>query len=144
MYSEKDELIALPDSDWSAALSGQFGRSILVVHQQHKQDGSELAFLQKVIGAAQLDIERDTLLAQWQAGQLPPSLFPLIRLKQPSVVLVFGWSPKDLGIQADFTRYQPVEFAGTTFLWADALHQLEPDRNLKGQLWTALKTLFLS
>jgi hypothetical protein len=143
MYNDKDLLIAAAPAMTDALGRGQSARGILIVSQQGTDVTAEHAFLQKVLGAAQIDLERDTFLVSLDGAKSPPALYPLIRSRQPQVVLVFGWQPKELGIHIQAPKYQPFQFNDTTFLWADALALLEPDRILKGQLWTALKVLFV-
>ncbi|MBL7774554.1 MAG: hypothetical protein JNK89_01040 [Saprospiraceae bacterium] len=57
--------------------------------------------------------------------------------------MVFGLQPFEIGINIQCPLYQPVEFYGATFLFADTLAALEPDKTLKTRLWQALQQLFL-
>ena len=56
---------------------------------------------------------------------------------------IFRLPPAQLGLRIDAPLYKPVAFYGVTWLFADAVSVLEPDKNKKGLLWAALKQIFL-
>lgn len=138
-----DELVFIaPERGIESFAEGQYARRILVLTLDEPASPNNRDFLAKIFAAAQLDLGRDSLFAQVPANE-PLSMPPFIREKRPTHILVFGLSPAQLGLTLQVPPYQPVEFYSTTWLFADALSVLEPDKAKKSQLWTALKTLFL-
>ena len=101
-----------------------------------------LDFLKKILLAAGLDLEQDTLLAQIQETE-QSSFLPKAKEKHPDTVLVFGPSPEQIGLNIQIPRYQPTPFYGTVLLFADKLSALEPDKTRKTNLWQALKQMYL-
>ena len=138
-----DELVFIaPERGVESFAEGQYTRQILVLVLHEPASAGNRDFLAKIFAAAQLDLTRDSLFAQVPPHE-PLSLPPFIREKRPAQVLVFGLPPTQLGLTLQVRPYQAVEFYGTTWLFADALSALEPDKTKKGLLWTALKALFL-
>ncbi len=69
-------------------------------------------------------------------------------LKSSSYVLIFGVQTHQLGLGFQLPAYQPIVFQGKTYLWSDALAAIAEERRqggkkMSGQLWQALKTLFI-
>ncbi len=138
-----DELIFLaPDLDLLTLAKGNFARRILIVANAEPTVITNRLFLEKVLSAANLNLDNDTFFCVAPPDQ-PISISSVLSTKPAEFVLVFGLQPDQLGLTITAPRYQPFSFYGTTWLFADALSVLEPDRVLKGQLWTALKPLFL-
>ena len=139
-----DELIFLAPEHTAAGFSeGGFSRRVWVLvcadpaRQKQNRD-----FLSKVLSAAQLNLEKDTLFAEIPAS-LPVHFSTDLKNKTPEQVLVFGLAPAQLGLNIAAPLYSPVSFYGVTWLFADAPGVLEPDKNRKGLLWAALKQMFL-
>ena len=95
-----------------------------------------------MLSAANLDLQADALFAELNAGQAINCFAGLAQ--RPKYIFVFGLPPVQVGLQANVQLYQPVELQGTTWVFADALSVLEPDRDKKGKLWGILKALFLA
>ncbi len=139
-----DELVFIvPEHGVESFAEGQYARQILVMALAEPDSPGNRDFLTKIFAAAQLDLSRDSFFAQVPAPERL-SMPPFIREKDPKHILVFGLSPAQLGLTLQVQQYQATEFYGTTWLFADALSALEPDKTKKGLLWTALKALFLS
>lgn len=132
---------AYPDVELASLVRGQFAKRILILCTAEAERPDMQAFLTKVMGAAQVDLAQDTLWAALPATNTSWALTPLLKAKQPATVLVFGLTPAQLGWTMDVDHYQPTEVRGVSFLWAEALSTLEPDRNRKLQLWQVLKTM---
>lgn len=141
MFITDELLFAVPERTIESFAEGRYARQILVLALEETSP-SNREFLIKILGATQLSLTDDCLLAQVPDGE-PLSVPQFIREKQPAQVLVFGLIPSQLGLTIQIPLYQATEFYGTTWLFADALSVLEPDKAKKGQLWTALKALFL-
>lgn len=125
-----------------AEASGGFAKQVLVLAMAEPNSAANREFLAKVLAAAHLNLAQDTLLAEIPTGE-PRALAPELQLRQPKQVLVFGLSAPQLGLSIEVQTYQPFKFYGTTWLFADPLSILEPDKTKKTQLWTALKQIFL-
>jgi hypothetical protein len=139
----KDEFIYLaPEQSVLDRAEGSFARKILVLAQAEPEFAGNRDFLEKVLSAVQINLERDTLLAIAESGT-PLRLMPELRKNQTEFVLVFGLPPAPLGLNIEAPLYRAVFFYGIHWLFADKLSALEPDRAKKGLLWTALKQLFL-
>lgn len=138
-----DELFFLaPEGDFLANAAGGFARQVLVVAVAEPSFQQGRDFLAKVLAAAKLDFERDTLFAEIPENE-PIALTRTAQRKHATVVLVFGVPPKQAGLNVQVNFYQPFQFGGTTFLFSEKLSLLEPDRDRKGKLWNALKIIFL-
>ena len=138
-----DELVFIaPERGVESFAEGQYARQILVLTLDEPASPNNRDFLAKIFAAAQLDLYRDSLFAQVPAHE-PLSMPPFIREKRPAHILVFGLSPAQLGLTLQVPLYQAIGFYNTTWLFADALSALEPDKAKKGQLWTVLKAIFL-
>lgn len=143
MFVNPSVVYRIPEADLLHAAQGGFQKQVLVVAAFEAGETGKVAFLEKILAAVGMDLHKDTLFALVRPNERV-CLSTFLRDKQPQAVLVFGLAPAHLGLQAEFAHYQPVRFCGASFLWADALATLEPDKALKGRLWTALQTMFLS
>ncbi len=62
---------------------------------------------------------------------------------RPEVLLLFGITPQQLGVQAQLPVILPQNFDGAVWVIAPALPVLQEDRNLRQLLWTeGLKPCF--
>jgi len=139
-----DELIFLaPDNSAAESAKGDYARRLWVLSlAEPAHSVSNKDFLAKVLSAANLNLDKDTSFAEIPASR-PVHFSADLKRSQPEHVLVFGLPPAQLGLTIDIPLYRPTEFYGTTWLFADALSALEPDKNRKGLLWAALKQLSL-
>ena len=143
MYSPNDLLFLAPSRSVFETVTGEFARQILIISLvDPPAAANNRIFLTKVLSAAQLNLEQDTLFVELPAGQ-PVGLLMDLRQRKPEFVLVFGVPAAQLGLNMTIVPYQPFVFQQMTFLFADALPTLALDKEKKGQLWTALKTVFL-
>ncbi|MBL7779679.1 MAG: hypothetical protein JNM22_00590 [Saprospiraceae bacterium] len=142
MFGPKELIFTAPEHLPNEIAKGQFAKGIWVLALEEASGNSNTDFLKKVLSAAQLDLERDTLFAIIPEG-MPIDMAASLRIKPATHVLVFGISPTQLGLHVEARPFQPFSFYGTTWLFADALSALEPDKTKKGLLWTALKSMFL-
>lgn len=142
MFSERDLLFQVPEQSILGRARGGFAKLVWVLSAGADNTPGGLDFLSKVLTAARLNLEHDTLYVE-VPPHTPVSILPALKEKHGEHILVFGLSPAEIGIVADFPRYVPTPFYGSTFLFADALAVLEPDKVLKGKLWQALQQMFL-
>lgn len=130
-----------PDQSLLSGAKGDFAKRVLVLTTAEGNNPLLHAFLEKVLGAVGLDLQKDTLRVDIDPTQIPASAIGLLKAKRPEHVIVFGLTPKQLGFNIQVPFYQPFEWQQSVFLWAEALDVLEPDRTKKTQLWQALKLL---
>lgn len=143
MFSPDELIFLAPERRISELAQGQFARRIWVLALAEPAAGAlHRDFLAKVLAAANLNLDKDTLFAEIPPSE-PVHFSGVLQHNKPAQVLVFGLSPAQIGLTAAIPPYRPVEFYGSTWLFADALSTLEPDKNLKGQLWACLKQMFL-
>lgn len=141
MYSDRDLIFIAPEESLLSRAEGGYARRILILVRTDESAENGRFFLQKVLAAAQLSLERDVLLAEWPENKAfsMASVFN----KQPEFVFVFGFSPRECGLEIEWPMYEPLVFRNIQFLFADSLKMLEPDKNRKGRLWSILKMWFL-
>lgn len=142
MFSENDKVYQIPEKSLADISAGGFAKRVLIVACAEPAHPGTLDFLKKVLLAAGLDLDRDTSFAEVPETE-EMSFLPMFKLKQPASVLVFGLSPKQLGLNAQIPLYQPTPFYGATFLFSEKRSVLEPDKTRKTNLWQALKQVYL-
>ncbi|MEO6039990.1 MAG: hypothetical protein ABIQ93_16375 [Saprospiraceae bacterium] len=143
MYSPDDLLFLTPDQSIFESAVGEFARQVLVISLADPvAAANNRNFLTKVLSAARLNLDQDALFVELPTGK-PVGLLLDTRRKKPDHILVFGVPASQLGLNMSILAYQPFLFQQMTFLFADALPVLEMDQGKKGELWTALKTMFL-
>lgn len=122
--------------------TGGFARQLLVLVQEEPNASANRDFLTKILAAANLNLAQDALLAEIPAHE-SRSLATDLKALAPKQILVFGLTPAQLGLSFELQAYQPLNFYGYTWLFAEKLSTLEPDKTKKTLLWTALKQIFL-
>ena len=142
MFSERDLIFRVPQQSILDLARGGFARQVWVLSAEPEGQAEALDFLTKILAAARLNLEKDTLFVRLPA-KTQVSILPALKVKHGEYILVFGLSPSDIGLTVDIPMYHPLPFYGTTFLFADALSSLEPDKALKSKLWQALQQMFL-
>lgn len=143
MFSPDELIFLVPERRASDLSEGGFARRVWVLAlNEPSKSGGDKDFLAKVLAAVNLNLEKDTLFAAIPALE-PVNFSTDLKEKQPEHVIVFGLKPSQLGLTIEAPLYRPVVFYGVTWLFADALPVLEPDKDRKGQLWSALKQMFL-
>ena len=137
-----DLLFIAPENDLLQSAQGNFARQLIVCVLHEPDFPQNKDFLEKILTAAKLNMAQDALYVEI-AGTEAFSLLLAIQKRHARQVLVFGVPPKQLGLSIQVPLYQPFEFYGADFLFAEKLSLLEPDRDRKGRLWAALKAMFL-
>lgn len=143
MFAPDELIFVAPEHSVFERAEGNFARRLWVLALAEPAfSAANRDFLSKVLAAANFNFEKDTLFAEIPASE-PVNFSTDLKRKQPDYVLVFGLPPAQLGLTIDLSLYHPLVFYGATWLFADALSVLEPDKNRKGLLWSALKQMFL-
>lgn len=141
------EITELPESDSKMlGRQGANARGILIVSEA-VGDPTVKAFLEKVLRAVQIELDRDALWLSPAPETAPPPLSKLMHEFAFDTVLVFGYEAPQLGLQINWQHYAPIPFLGKTLLFSHSLPLLmeERARNEKtysGPLWAALKHVF--
>ena len=142
------ELFASPDRQLrSSDLIGQGGRGIFIAYEADSAEKERLDYLKKILGAAKIEMEQDTMTLAIQPGEslrLDTTAFHT----SPKYILLFGVKPKQLSLNFQMRAYQAVTYRDTIFLYVDSLGTIQEERqagkNQKaGALWLALKQIFL-
>lgn len=109
-----------PLSDWEqlgSRLSGGNARHVLIV-MEHQEDDKELTdFLGKILSAAKLNLEEDTLLLKLTKGE-NISFSNLSQAKPVKYVLLFGVGPRQLGVHFPLVADEPTRFGKVLFLYS--------------------------
>jgi len=142
MLLNNELLFLAADKTALANAKGGFARQVAVLVLEEPNAALARDFLTKVLLAANLNMAQDTLMAEIPLNT-DVLIAPDLREKQPKHVLVFGISPAQLGLWFEAPLYQPMSFYGSTWLFADKISVLEPDKAKKTQLWSAIKQIFL-
>ena len=143
MFSPDELIFTAPERTALDFSEGGFARQVWVLAlAEPLSDAANRDFLAKVLAASNLNLEKDTLFAEIPASE-SVSFSTDLQCKKPERVLVFGLSPAQLGLAIETPLYKPISFYSVKWLFADALSALEPDKNKKSQLWSALKQMFL-
>lgn len=103
-------------------------------------DDASLNQLTSILSACGLSLA-DVAIVNWAHISVASSNFVFETLDDPRVLL-FGISPLEFGLPADFPAYQVQNLAGRTYIAAPALAELIHDKEAKKMLWTSLKKMF--
>jgi hypothetical protein len=57
-------------------------------------------------------------------------------------IIFFGFTNEELGFPTNFRKYKPFLLREKSFIIADSLSIIQPDKTLKSALWQSLKELF--
>lgn len=143
------DLYAAPESNlMQLELKGQGQRAIFIAYFGDDEQQLLTGFLKKIVQAAELKLEADTRYLSL-TSKANFSLLPLSNALSCTTCIVFGWTPKELGLQFQVPTYQIMNFSGVRILFADALLSIYEERQAGGKaksgaLWNALKQLFLN
>ncbi len=140
MFSESDRLYLPTDSEGLVVPTGDYAQKIAIV-----LGAADFAiaqpFLEKMLGAAQKQLLKDTVVLQLSDAPRI-NIMQHLRPRQPEQVLVFGLSPAQICLNIQVVHYQPIFFQNAQFVFADSLATLEPNKDLKAKLWTAMRVVF--
>lgn len=141
-------VVHVPDPvQWRPRLSGQNAQQVLIVFQHTGEAVALTTFLEKVLAAAKLDIQKDTFILTIAPEEAPS----FIQLKQQidfQYFITFGIEPLRMGLAVAAPLYRPFVLDNVQLLFADDLQKIQAEREqggkqMSGELWRALKTLFL-
>ena len=124
------------------SLTGDNQRHILIGFLDEQQNTLE-TFLNKIIGSAKLDLEKDCLILRGSAESPIPTFAQIKSFQKIEKAVFFGLTGKDLGLNIETHLYIPFAFNNCHFMFADKLSLIENSVERKKALWTGLQTLFL-
>jgi hypothetical protein len=106
------------------------------VHIPDKQ----LSFLTKLLAACNLNLADVAILNfhNYNSSEFDK----LINYFNPKVVLLFDIEPGEFGMPMIFPQFQVQGHKDSVFVSSPSLEVIEPDKILKGKLWTCLKKIF--
>ena len=102
---------------------------------------TDYSFLIRILQAVDLQLVSDCNLYECTENE-SLSLHYIYNNTPVKIVLFFGISPQNAGLQNDWKKYKPYRLADSYFLCADRLETIENDANLKKNLWACLKFVF--
>ena len=117
-------------------------KALIVVHYAdatHIPD-KQLSFLTKLLAACNLNIADVAILNFHNYNS--SDFDGLINYFKPKVVLLFNIEPGEFGMPMIFPQFQVQGHKDAVFVSSPSLETIEPDKNLKGKLWTCLKKIF--
>ncbi len=123
-------------------LWGSNQKHLIIVYRVDK--GSlDKAFLTKILGAVQYDLEQDTTLIELTENQ-NFSFQNISKSLTPRHLISLGIPPKALGLNLNNQLYQPKNIDNCCFLFTDNLSEIAADKNKKGALWGCLQSMFIT
>ncbi|MGH1339372.1 MAG: hypothetical protein ACRBFS_24850 [Aureispira sp.] len=129
---------ALPQKEWINAVANTERTTVIVLQ---KATAENLTLLEKILGAVKQDLKNDCLVIQEEETIAFKDLQQAIPVQR---LLVFGWTPADLGLHLTIRPYQFVTFDGVELLFSPNLEAIAANvHKEKQQLWTPLQQLFL-
>ena len=128
--------------DHNDALQNLTPKPVLILSLPYQSATAEEIQLQKMMDACKLTADKYNII-QIKENQLFNINTAIPGLKAEKILL-FGISPFQLGISAQFVLNTPNPFAGCVFIPALSLSVMEQQPEMKKQLWNnALKPVFV-
>ena len=122
---------------------GENKKKTLVVvryaHAVHLPD-KQLSFLAKLLAACNLSLS-DVAILNFQDHQ-SSQFNEILNYFNPKSVLLFGIKSSDFGMPMNFPDFQVQAYKNVVYVSTPALESIEPDKDLKGKLWTSLKKIY--
>lgn len=122
---------------------GENNKGLLVVIFEEETRTELLPFLTKILGAVKYDLSQDAQVIKI-TDETAFSLMSLCHKSKKEVknVIFFGQNPKQVGLNLNVQKYQPLTINDQTFLFADDLGAVHDDVALKKMLWSCLQKIF--
>ncbi len=100
----------------------------------------QLSFLTKLLAACKLSLA-DVAILNFQ-GHEPSQFNEIINYFKPKSVLLFDTKPAEFGMPMNFPDFQVQGYKDVVFVSSPSLETIEPNKDLKGKLWTCLKKIY--
>lgn len=115
-------------------------KPLLVAVEANDWNEPNADLLQKIVSAVKFEYASQVQIIPVEAGQVYS--FQLFRQQFETKILVsFNVPIATFGIYFDLPKYLPLHHASMRVLIADTLSNIATQKDLKGVLWNALKTL---
>jgi hypothetical protein len=98
------------------------------------------AFLTGVLNACKLNMADVAVININQSTN--KHYLDLNGITRPRIKLLFGVSPREIGLPIHFPQFQVQPYNNVIYLCAPDLNSIEEDKSLKTRLWTGLKSIF--
>jgi hypothetical protein len=103
----------------------------------------QLGFITKMLEACKMNMGDVAIVNQ---ASVPVGIAPLKKQLSPTIVVLFGLEPINIGLPINFPQFKIQAYDGCTFLSVPTLEQLgrptEEGKLLKSKLWVCLRALF--
>ncbi|CAA6802001.1 MAG: Unknown protein [uncultured Aureispira sp.] len=123
------------DATWKEGLTKD--RSIVVLLKN--ANSVDLDLLSKIFQAVGTNLAEEVCVINTKITIPYKELTELFELKK---VLVFGFTPKEVGLHLNVTIYQTLLFQKVQFLFSDTLETIASNLSKKKQLWGQLQGMF--
>ena len=137
------KIFATSDQEFEQIVPNQSQTFTTLVVFESDPNQEELdTFLANILTATKLDLSKDVCLLKTTVET--SFSFSRLKTKVPiEKVIIFGISPKIMGINLDLKLYVPMVFQSCIFLLADKLTLIQSDVNKKRELWACLQEIYL-
>ncbi len=115
-------------------------KGLIIVFKETNAD-TDYSFLIRILQSVDLQLDTDCNLYECKEDEAI-SLQYFYENTPVKIVLFFGISPKQAGLQNDWKMYRPYTIGETQFIYIDKLQRIQNDANLKKNLWNVLKFVF--
>ncbi len=128
------------------SLTGSNKKKTLVIIQVEENKNELLAFLKKILEAVKLNMHEDIHFIN-TTNKSSISFSTQLAHHKYEYVISFGKKPTELGIQIDYTPYQPINISGIQMLFVEDLQTIFEERQKGGKqkaaaLWKAMQSIF--
>lgn len=114
---------------------------LLVVSENQQPSDALLALLANILNAVGIDTLDAAQLLMITASDKFGSA-SLLRHRNIKRCIVFGASPEQMQLNIAWLKYHGFEMGGISFLFSDALSEIQHNVKLKKELWNALQSFF--
>ncbi len=133
------EYYSIPESS-SAQLKNADANTIVICRDNDLNTESQ-EMLKKMLSAVKLSDSAIEVLALPYNESYP--LHQCFATKKEITCLVFGLTPKDVGMNIQAAKYSPISFKDHKIVFSDSLSQLISQPALKKPLWQSLQHIYL-
>lgn len=116
----------------------------ITISKQESENDQLQELLLKILLAVRIKVNEQT--CRWVTSEegFRLSLHLADQKEASRVILVFGNSPRSLGLNLRHLLYRPVSLANNTLLFAHSLAEIQHSKDFKRSLWESLKNIFNS
>ena len=116
-------------------------KKVWFIYCRDTDTGDHEAFMDKIAASIELSLASDVEVLKINADI---SLISLLPDEPGQIIVAFGPTPRQLGLNLSDVLYEIIKVGHHTFLFSDSLSVISSDQRAKRDLWSALKSLFLA